>query len=115
MFESKPGACNTQRYGDDKPDDDDDEHGTEWHCSGCPPAPEEQIEEEKGHEDDGGHGNGRVEEAQFPRLAVEELVSACRSVAAEKAEESIEDDDDRPKSATVARGKEAKEGKDCSC
>jgi hypothetical protein len=45
---------------------------------------------------------------------MEELVCPCGDIATNKAEKSVEDDDDRTKSAAVARGKKSKKGECCS-
>lgn len=112
LLEADPGACEAKGYADDEPDDEHNEHGGERDCAGCSAAPDEEVEQEEGGEDEAGESKGRVEKAQFPGLAVEELVDAGRDVAADEAEERVEDDHDGSEGSAVAGGEEAEE---CEC
>jgi hypothetical protein len=113
LFEAKPAASDAERNRNDKPDDDDDEHSGEWHCSRSTTTPHEQVEKEEYREYETRQRERRADEAELPRFAVEELVCASGDVTTDKAEECVEDDDDRSEGTTIARREETEKSECC--
>jgi hypothetical protein len=114
LFESQPAASHTQRHRNDEPDNDNYKHSSERHCARSPATPHEQVEEEEDGEDETRKRKRRADEAEFPGLAVKELVSPGRHIATHEAEKSIKDNDDSAKGAAVARREETKKSECCS-
>jgi hypothetical protein len=114
LFETQPATSNAQRYRDDEPDYDDDKHGGEWNRPGSTTTPDEQVEEEEDGEDEARKRKRRADEAEFPGLAVEELVSPGGHIATDESEKSVEDDDNSAERSAVAGREEAKES-ECCC
>lgn len=85
LFEGDPTTRHTQWHRDDEPDDHDYEHGGEGNGTRTAAAPDEQIEEEECCEDDTRKRKRCDDEAEFPRLAVEEFICSCGDIAADKA------------------------------
>jgi hypothetical protein len=49
-----PATCHTQWHADDKPDQDQGEHGAKWHGTTRALGPDKQVEEEEGAKNDSG-------------------------------------------------------------
>lgn len=114
LLETKPAAGNAERNGYDKPDDNDDEHSGERYRPRSAATPHEQVEEEEYREYKARERERRADEAKLPRFAVEEFVCASRDVPTNKAEESVEDDNDCSEGAAVARREETEKSECCA-
>jgi hypothetical protein len=102
LLKSEPTASDAERDRDDEPDNHDDEHGGEGHSARGSTAPDEEVEEEKDGKDKTRECEGRANEAKFPGLAMEELIGSGSNVAADEAEQCVEDNDDSAERAAVA-------------
>lgn len=110
--ESKPRTGKRQRDGDDEPDGNNDEHGGEGNGAGRLLSPQEEIQEEEGPEDDGGNKNGGKHDVELPLLTLPSLVGSGRDVAADEAEDCVQENHDGAQRSTVRGREEAKKSED---
>lgn len=107
--EAEPGAGEGEGDGDDEPDQHDDEHRREGHGAAGALEPEEEIEEEEGCEDQAGDEKRGQCDVELPALAAEGLVDARRDVAADEAEDGVQNDHDGAERAAIGGREEAEQ------
>ena len=107
LLETEPRACEAEWDADDEPDYDHHQHSCKRNSSRSTATPYKEVKQEKGGENQTRDGKRSVEEAQLPRLAVEELVGTRCDVSADKAKQGVEYYDNGSEGTAVARREKA--------
>lgn len=88
LLEPNPATNKTQRHADYEPDHNQCEHGSERHRTAGSLGPNEEIEEEKGAENDSRDQQRGHDNVALPSLATERFVDSCRNIATDCTEYS---------------------------